>query len=32
MTKIKINEIENKITTDHDHDKYIKIQEFNQLE
>ena len=32
LTKTKINEIENKITTDHDHDKYITIQEFNQLE
>ena len=26
----KINEIENKITTDHDHDKYIKTQAFNK--
>ena len=25
----KIIEIENKITTDHDHDKYITTQEFN---
>ena len=24
-----INEIENKITTDHDHDKFITTQEFN---
>ena len=29
--KAKINEIENKITTDHDHDKYITTQEFNKL-
>ena len=27
----KISEIENKITTDHDHDKYITNQEFNKL-
>ena len=27
----KIYEIENKITTDHDHDKYITTQEFNKL-
>ena len=27
----KISEIENKITTDHDHDKYITIQELNKL-
>ena len=27
----KISEIENKITTDHDHDKYITTQEFNRL-
>ena len=27
----KINEIENKIDTDHDHDKYITAQEFNEL-
>ena len=27
----KINEIENKITTDHDHNKYITTQEFNKL-
>ena len=27
----KISEIENKITTDHDHDKYITTQEFNKL-
>ena len=26
-----INEIKNKITTDHDHDKYITAQEFNKL-
>ena len=26
-----ISEIENKITTDHDHDKYITTQEFNKL-
>ena len=28
---IKISEIKNKITTDHDHDKYITTQEFNKL-
>ena len=28
---IKISEIENKIATDHDHDKYITTQEFNKL-
>ena len=27
----KISEIENKINTDHDHDKYITTQEFNKL-
>ena len=27
----KITEIENKIATDHDHDKYITTQEFNKL-
>ena len=27
----KINETENKITADHDHDKYITTQEFNKL-
>ena len=27
----KIKEIENKITTDHDGDKYITTQEFNKL-
>ena len=27
----KICEIENKITTDNDHDKYITTQEFNKL-
>ena len=27
----KISEIENKITTSHDHDKYITTQEFNKL-
>ena len=27
----KISEIENKMTTDHDHDKYITTQEFNKL-
>ena len=27
---IKLSEIENKITTDHDHDKYITTQEFNK--
>ena len=26
-----INEIENKITTDHDHDQYITTQEFKNL-
>ena len=26
-----INEIENKIAADHDHDKYIATQEFNKL-
>ena len=29
--KAKIREIENKITTDHDYDKYITTQEFNKL-
>ena len=29
--KKKISEIKNKITTDHDHDKYITTQEFNKL-
>ena len=28
---IKITEIENKIATDHDHDKYITTQNFNKL-
>ena len=28
---VKISETENKITTDHDHDKYITTQEFNKL-
>ena len=28
---MKINEIENKISTDHDHDKDITTQEFNKL-
>ena len=27
----KISEIENKITTDHDHDQYISTKEFNKL-
>ena len=27
----KIGEIENKVTTDHDHDKFITIQEFSNL-
>ena len=27
----KISEIENKITADHDHDKFITTQEFNRL-
>ena len=27
----KVIEIKNKITTDHDHDKYINSQEFNQF-
>ena len=26
-----ISKTENKITTDHDHDKYISTQEFNKL-
>ena len=26
-----ISEVENKITTDQDHDKYIRTQEFNKL-
>ena len=26
-----ISEIENKITDDHDHDNYIKTQEFNNI-
>ena len=30
-TEIEINEIENKVTTDHNRDKYITIQEFNKL-
>ena len=29
--KTKINKIENEITTDHDHDKYVTTQEFNKL-
>ena len=29
LVKIKITE--NKITTDHDHDKYVTTQEFNRL-
>ena len=29
--RTKISEIENKITTDHDHDKYVTTQEFNKL-
>ena len=28
---IKISEIENKITTDHDHEKFITTQEFNKI-
>ena len=28
---MKISEIENKITTDHDHDKYVTTQECNKL-
>ena len=28
---IKISEIENKITADHDHDKYITTHEFSKL-
>ena len=28
---IKITEIENKIATDHDHDKYITTHNFNKL-
>ena len=27
----KISEIENKITTDHDHDKYVTTQEFKKV-
>ena len=27
----KISEVENKISTDHDHDKYITTQEFDRL-
>ena len=27
----KISELENKVTTDHDHDKYFTTQEFNRL-
>ena len=27
----KVSGVENKITTNHDHDKYITIQEFNKL-
>ena len=27
----KISEFENKITTDHDHDKYVTTQEFKKL-
>ena len=27
----KISYIENKVTTDHDHDKYITTKEFNKL-
>ena len=27
----KITEIENKITTNHDHDRYVTTQEFNKL-
>ena len=27
----KINEIKNKVTTEHDHDKYVTTQEFNKL-
>ena len=29
--KRKTSEIENKVSTDHDHDKYITTQEFNNL-
>ena len=29
--KTKISETENKVTADHDYDKYITIQEFNKL-
>ena len=28
---VRINEIENEITTDHDHDEYITTQEFDKL-
>ena len=31
MDHSEISENENKITTDHDHDKYITTQEFNKL-
>ena len=31
LTLKRINEIEEKNTTDHDHDKYITTQEFNKL-
>ena len=31
LTIKRINEIEEKNTTDHDHDKYITTQEFNKL-
>ena len=27
----KINELENKVTTDHDHDKYVTTKELNKL-
>ena len=27
----KFTEIQNKVTTDHDHDKYITTQDFNKL-
>ena len=29
--KTKISEIENKVTADHDHDKHVTTQEFDQL-
>ena len=31
ITNLAISQIENEITIDHDHDKYITTQEFNKL-